>query len=102
MEGFKRALSGHLCRCTGYASILRGGEALIARFSDGDCRLPIPLGFMNLKQMSSGRLAQIRRLVDQVQQQFFRPVVEAGRNKISSKLQMGLMQLDFGQLGAGE
>jgi xanthine dehydrogenase small subunit len=36
MDGFKRALSGHLCRCTGYASILRGGEALIEKFTTGE------------------------------------------------------------------
>ena len=36
MSGFKRALSGHLCRCTGYASILRGGEALIEKFTTGE------------------------------------------------------------------
>ncbi len=35
MEGFKRAISGNLCRCTGYGSILRAGQALIDDFADG-------------------------------------------------------------------
>ena len=36
IDGFKRALSGHLCRCTGYASIIRGGEALVEKFKNGE------------------------------------------------------------------
>lgn len=35
IEGFKRAISGNLCRCTGYGSILRAGQALIDDFSPG-------------------------------------------------------------------
>ncbi len=32
MDGFKRAISGNLCRCTGYNSIKRAGEDLIGDF----------------------------------------------------------------------
>lgn len=32
MDGFKRAVSGNLCRCTGYNSIKRAGEDLIEEF----------------------------------------------------------------------
>lgn len=35
LEGFQRAISGNLCRCTGYTSLNRAGEALIERFSEG-------------------------------------------------------------------
>lgn len=37
LDGFKRAFSGNLCRCTGYASIFRAGEDLVAAFGpEGD------------------------------------------------------------------
>ncbi|MEZ4462754.1 MAG: FAD binding domain-containing protein [bacterium] len=35
MDGIKRAVSGNLCRCTGYNSIKRSGEDLIALFGPG-------------------------------------------------------------------
>lgn len=35
LEGFKRAISGNLCRCTGYGSILRAGQSLVDDFSPG-------------------------------------------------------------------
>ena len=35
MDGFKRAISGNLCRCTGYNSINRAGEDLVTAVSDG-------------------------------------------------------------------
>ncbi len=34
IDGAKRALSGHLCRCTGYASLERAAGALVERFSN--------------------------------------------------------------------
>lgn len=37
MEGFKRAISGNLCRCTGYASINRAGQQIVDALSqDGE------------------------------------------------------------------
>ncbi len=33
-DGFARALSGHLCRCTGYASLERAGASLVERFAE--------------------------------------------------------------------
>ncbi len=36
MDTFKRAISGNLCRCTGYASILRAGEEIIALLKEND------------------------------------------------------------------
>lgn len=33
--GMQRAISGNLCRCTGYEAINRAGDRLIERFSDG-------------------------------------------------------------------
>lgn len=35
LEGFKRAISGNLCRCTGYGAINRASEALVRRFGPG-------------------------------------------------------------------
>ena len=35
MDGFKRAISGNLCRCTGYASINRAGEDIVRELTDG-------------------------------------------------------------------
>ncbi len=35
LEGMKRAISGNLCRCTGYASINRASKSLIERFAEG-------------------------------------------------------------------
>lgn len=35
LDGMQRAISGNLCRCTGYASINRASEQLIARFGAG-------------------------------------------------------------------
>lgn len=35
LDGMQRAISGNLCRCTGYASINRASEQLIARFGPG-------------------------------------------------------------------
>jgi xanthine dehydrogenase small subunit len=35
LDGMQRAISGNLCRCTGYASINRVGEELIERFGPG-------------------------------------------------------------------
>jgi xanthine dehydrogenase small subunit len=35
LEGMQRAISGNLCRCTGYASINRASKALIERFAPG-------------------------------------------------------------------
>ncbi|MFU8803270.1 MAG: 2Fe-2S iron-sulfur cluster-binding protein, partial [Bradymonadaceae bacterium] len=32
LDGFKRAFSGNLCRCTGYSSIFRASEDLVAAF----------------------------------------------------------------------
>lgn len=34
-EGIKYALGGHLCRCTGYASLKRAGSILIENFGNG-------------------------------------------------------------------
>ncbi len=34
LEGMKRAISGNLCRCTGYASINRAGQQIVDRFAD--------------------------------------------------------------------
>lgn len=34
MDGFKRAVSGNLCRCTGYNSIKRAGETILHKFED--------------------------------------------------------------------
>lgn len=39
--GMKRAISGNLCRCTGYASILRAGDDLIEAFGEGGKWEPI-------------------------------------------------------------
>lgn len=35
MDGFKRAMSGNLCRCTGYASLKRASQQLIDQLSEG-------------------------------------------------------------------
>lgn len=35
LEGMKRAISGNLCRCTGYASINRASTFLIEQFAEG-------------------------------------------------------------------
>jgi xanthine dehydrogenase small subunit len=35
LEGMKRAISGNLCRCTGYASINRASEQLVEKFAQG-------------------------------------------------------------------
>jgi xanthine dehydrogenase small subunit len=35
LEGMKRAISGNLCRCTGYASINRASEQIIEKFGPG-------------------------------------------------------------------
>lgn len=35
LEGMKRAISGNLCRCTGYASINRASQQLVERFAEG-------------------------------------------------------------------
>ncbi len=35
MDGFKRAISGNLCRCTGYNSINRAGERIVDALSEG-------------------------------------------------------------------
>ncbi|MFW5966638.1 MAG: FAD binding domain-containing protein [Persicimonas sp.] len=35
LEGMKRAISGNLCRCTGYASINRAGQWLVDQFAEG-------------------------------------------------------------------
>lgn len=35
LEGLKHAISGNLCRCTGYGSIFRACEDLVARFASG-------------------------------------------------------------------
>ena len=40
VEGAIRAVEGNLCRCTGYAAIVRAAERLIERFSD------LPLDFL--------------------------------------------------------
>ncbi|MBA2662070.1 MAG: FAD binding domain-containing protein [Bradymonadaceae bacterium] len=34
-DGMKRAISGNLCRCTGYASIVRAGDDLVEGFGPG-------------------------------------------------------------------
>ncbi|NIR50445.1 2Fe-2S iron-sulfur cluster binding domain-containing protein [candidate division KSB1 bacterium] len=34
-EGIKYALGGNLCRCTGYASLIRAGKILVDTFGDG-------------------------------------------------------------------
>lgn len=35
LDAFKRALSGHLCRCTGYGSLIRASQRLIQDFRQG-------------------------------------------------------------------
>ena len=35
LDGFKHAVSGNLCRCTGYGSIWRASEALVSRLGPG-------------------------------------------------------------------
>lgn len=35
LDGFKRSISGNLCRCTGYASINRAGQEIVDALADG-------------------------------------------------------------------
>ena len=37
-EGIKYALGGNLCRCTGYASLMRAGSRLLKQFGNGAAR----------------------------------------------------------------
>jgi xanthine dehydrogenase small subunit len=36
MDGFKRSISGNLCRCTGYASINRAGQQIVDALAGGE------------------------------------------------------------------
>src|SRR5690554_5934780 len=40
-EGMARAISGNLCRCTGYAAIFRAGDDLIEAFGEGGKWAPV-------------------------------------------------------------